>query len=93
MSLGTGVTENVTRKEDLQSQASGCELETGKSNYIGGKVKGITPTSGKEGKGGHGAQDEALEVMQWEIGTLPGESSSFDFKMAPNTEGILNVKA
>ena len=91
--LGTCVIENETRKEGLRGQAIWCEHETGKGSCIGEKAKGITTTSSKEGKGGHGAQNEATEVMQWETGTFHGEGNAFEFQMAPTMEGIQNIKA
>ncbi|KAK7837548.1 hypothetical protein CFP56_021109 [Quercus suber] len=91
--LGTCVIENETRKEGLRGQVTECEHETGKGSCIGEKAKGITTTSGKEGKRGLGTQNEAIEVMQWETGTLHGEANVFEFQMAPTKEGIQNIKA
>ena len=91
--LGTCVIENETRKEGLRGQAIWCEHETGKGSCIGEKAKGITTTSGKEGKGEHRAQNEATKVMQWETRTLHREGNAFEFQMAPTMEGIQNIKA
>nr|POE94116.1 hypothetical protein CFP56_47520 [Quercus suber] len=91
--MGTCVTENETRKEGLRGQATGGEHETGKGSCIREKAKGITTTSGKEGKRGLGTQNEATEVMQWETGTLHGEANVFEFQIAPTKEGIQNIKA
>ena len=90
--LGTCVIENETRKEGLRGQATGCEHETGKGSCIGKKAKGITTTSSKEGKGRHGVQNEATEVMQWETGTLHKEGNTLNFRWCQPWKGFRILK-
>lgn len=74
-------------KGGQESRNQRKDHEKGKETSLGKHSEGQIANLEEENRERLGAQIQKVEVMKWEKGTEPGVEKSFEFRMAPKTEG------